>query len=329
VLFTKKRALALSALLSIRLSLHQALAATNDDDARRALAKPDAVNAMCKLLRAVKNDRIGTSMMDINVCGAVAPYNELLGGKLVAMLMTSPEVVREYKKRYDGSESVIASRMAGRPITKSADLVLLTTSGIYPGRSSQYNRIRIPAERVTGRIGEIKFEESGATEAYSTIHLSTETVSLLQEAFEKENHYRHVTGKFGEGVSPRLRKVRQQFDNMGLDSDELLRTGHSRTQYMIQLARNSSDFLMGRSDDPDFILGGNGTPEETEAIAEYWRQRWLSKRIADPKILSKLRQHSAMFPSLHGANVRMPHAGQEELFEDDEYIWEVNDEQEI
>jgi hypothetical protein len=35
-------------------------------------------------------------MADITVCGAVQPYNAVLGGKLVAMLSASPEVVQAY-----------------------------------------------------------------------------------------------------------------------------------------------------------------------------------------------------------------------------------------
>jgi len=38
------------------------------------------------------------------------------------MLMMSPEVVAEYRRRYAGVPSVIASSMAGRPIVRPADL---------------------------------------------------------------------------------------------------------------------------------------------------------------------------------------------------------------
>jgi hypothetical protein len=64
----------------------------------------------------------------------VPPYNELLGGKLVAMLMTSPEVVLEYRRRYGGIPSVIASSMAGRPVVRPADLVFLGTTSLYDQR---------------------------------------------------------------------------------------------------------------------------------------------------------------------------------------------------
>jgi hypothetical protein len=57
----------------------------------------------------VKAERIGIAMMDISICGAIAPYNSLLGGKLVSLLLCSPEVVKEYEARYGEQTSVIAS----------------------------------------------------------------------------------------------------------------------------------------------------------------------------------------------------------------------------
>ena len=54
-------------------------------------------DAIRKMLKKAKADRVGIAVADITVCGAVQPYNAILGGKLVAMLATSPEVVVEYR----------------------------------------------------------------------------------------------------------------------------------------------------------------------------------------------------------------------------------------
>ena len=43
-----------------------------------------------------------SAIADLTICGAIPPYNEVLGGKLVAMLMMSPEVVAEYRRRDAG-----------------------------------------------------------------------------------------------------------------------------------------------------------------------------------------------------------------------------------
>ena len=88
------------------------------------------------------------------VCGAVQPYNAILGGKLVAMLAASPEIVVEYRHRYSAAQSEIASSMAGRPIVRTPVLVLLGTTSLYGVGSSQYNRIEIPCDRIGGTAGE-------------------------------------------------------------------------------------------------------------------------------------------------------------------------------
>ena len=36
-------------------------------------------------MRKGKADRVGTAIVDLPVCGALPPYSEILGGKLVAM----------------------------------------------------------------------------------------------------------------------------------------------------------------------------------------------------------------------------------------------------
>lgn len=73
-------------------------------------------------------------VMDAFVLGAVPPYNELLGGKLVAMLAASAEVRHAFKARYSGSIGLISGE------TFSGDLALITTQSAL-GRSSMYNRL--------------------------------------------------------------------------------------------------------------------------------------------------------------------------------------------
>ena len=88
---------------------------------------------------------------NISICGAIPPYNEILGGKLVSMLLASPEVSAAYKRKYQKSPSIIASSLAGRTVIKPAELVFLGTTSLYGIGSSQYNRIKIPCEEIDGQ----------------------------------------------------------------------------------------------------------------------------------------------------------------------------------
>ena len=75
--------------------------------------------------------------MDAFVLGALPPYNKILGGKLVALLAASSNVVRDFRRKYREYEGIISKK------GKNPRLVLLTTSSAL-GRSSLYNRLRIP-----------------------------------------------------------------------------------------------------------------------------------------------------------------------------------------
>ena len=147
-LFRSKRALALATYLRARAVMNEAFEGKPTAEKLAALAATGyGSDAIRRVLKKAKGDRVGIAVADITVCGAVQPYNALLGGKLAAMLATSPEVVHHYRRRYARAESEIASSVAGRPIVRTSKLVLLGTTSLYGVGSSQYNRIKIPARR--------------------------------------------------------------------------------------------------------------------------------------------------------------------------------------
>src|SRR5439155_16177763 len=126
-----------------------------------------------RMVRRAKAERVGIAMADISVCGAVPPYNAILGGKLVSMVVAGPEVVAAYRRRYAEAMSEIASSMAGRPVVRPPHLVFLGTTSLYGGGSSQYNRIRIPCDRLGGAEGDaIEFRRLGLSESFGTSQYS-------------------------------------------------------------------------------------------------------------------------------------------------------------
>jgi hypothetical protein len=93
-LFRSKRALELSRLLSVRKVLRQYFDESPNKNRLLEFVNTRAgKDAVSRIVRKAKADRVGTAIADLTICGAVPPYNEILGGKLVAMLMVSPEVV--------------------------------------------------------------------------------------------------------------------------------------------------------------------------------------------------------------------------------------------
>ena len=124
-------------------------------------------------IRRAKAETVGTEIADITVCGAIAPYTHLLGGKLVASLLASPTVVRAYHEKYREKPSEIASSIAGRSVVRPANLVYLGTTSLYGAGSSQYNRIKIPAD-VLDSSSDLKFVALGRSRSFGTSHLSQE-----------------------------------------------------------------------------------------------------------------------------------------------------------
>ena len=70
---------------------------------------PDGQRAINIALFYLRIKIYSTQAVDLNVCGSIAPYNELLGGKLVTLLMGSKEVMENYDNYYKKYESIISS----------------------------------------------------------------------------------------------------------------------------------------------------------------------------------------------------------------------------
>jgi hypothetical protein len=318
-LFRSKRALALAAYLRARGALKAALGSKPTAANLAALASTgDGADVIRKVLKKAKADRIGIAVADITVCGAVQPYNAILGGKLVAMLATSPEVVREYRRRYEGAESEIASSMAGRPITRSPALVLLGTTSLYGVGSSQYNRIRIPCDRLGGSPTDfLRYDELGRSESFGTSQYSEETLEALTDLVQQSAGGQRVNSIFGEGTSPKMRKVRQALDTLGLPSELLLRHHRPRVVYGVRLVHNLSDYLLGLDLQPRYLTPLEHPEAASERIAAWWRERWLRNRILSDEVLKEVSQHTLVHPICHGARVSTPRSSeQQSLFSD-------------
>ena len=305
-LFKSKRSHLLADLLELRVHLDAHFDGRYSANKLRELAETaGGRRAIRKVVRKAKADRVGIAMADINVCGAVQPYNALLGGKLVSMLAVSPAVVEEYRKRYAGAVSQIASSMAGRPIVRRSNLVVLGTTSLYGSGSSQYNRVKIPASALGGNTDSaIAFEDIGESESFGTSQFSDEAVRAIVECLRQSTNGERVNSIFGEGVSPRLRKIREGLVLLGLPGQTLLQHQRRRTVYGISLVSNLEDYLLGIDRRPKYIYS-TGLRDSVDSIVAWWRHRWLSGRIQSDAVLDKVAAHRHVHPMCHGARVQV------------------------
>lgn len=308
-LILKKRALTLYQLLYARrvlqrlretpLSLRQAV--------ERSLGRDDFRAALTYATFSNKREKAGINMLEITTCGAIAPYNHLLGGKLVALLLLSPQVGSDYRTRYGRKHSWISSQIKGEKVYRDCDLVFLSTTSLYSVGSSQYNRLYLPAETFHPQQPRIEYKNRPnqedirdgysqrsdkkywQTSGYGTVHFSSETSEAVVELGIQENGFREVNSIFGEGFSPKLRKIRAGLMAVGLDPEVLLRHNQPRLLYCIELCPNGLRFLNGEDVAlPEYIAKPEDVADATEKIAEYWRRRWLISRLHTPGVLDRV-----------------------------------------
>lgn len=308
-LFRSKRAKQLAVLLSIRM-VFQAEKISGDvtkSSWNQAFENARFCQAVSQIVRMLKGERVGVNMMDITVCGAVAPYNLLLGGKLVCLLLCSSEVINHYEQRYKNQTSLIASSMRGAPVHRKAQLVLLCTTSLYGASLSQYSRVKVPAEAIGGKPNEkVEYRSIGLSEGFGSFHISQETLGLIATLIGRSKEARKVNSIFGEGVNPLMRKIREGLELLGLPSDVLLNHGNKRVVYGVALAGNFRDVLLGFTDSARYNVPLTRDKLRTAMLADFWRERWLLKRLEKPNILDEVSKHTLVYPIKHGAQVELP-----------------------
>src|SRR5262249_52890435 len=158
-----------------------------------------------------------------------------------------------------------------------------------------------PAHAVGGMSGEaVRYVELGKTMGKGSHHISDDTVDEAEALLTQQADGHRVNSIFGEGVNPRLRKIRSGLDICGFDSDYVLEHGNPRVLYGVALASNFRDLLVGRTGKPDYILPLNSPTEATKLVAGYWQRRWLLGRIQKEHVLSQVEAHSLIHPIQHG-----------------------------
>ncbi len=317
-LFRAKRAVELANLLDLWNKVNDAYRDKGGAERIKALvATSDGRDVLSRVIRVARSMTVGTAIADLTVCGAIAPYNHLAGGKLVAMLAASPEAVLAYRDRYKDADSIIASSMAGRRINRPANLVFIGTTSLYGKRPNQYDRIAYSCDDIGGKEDdEIRYHyirdnyegstSKGATRGVGTFHFSPGTLRSLEEYSLAERGGWRVNNVFGEGTSPKMRAIREGMGALGLEPDQVLTHGMGKCLYGVSLVRNLRDYLLRMDEKPDYRFSLDHPKEATQRIAAKWYQRWAATRAERIDVLEKIRKETLVYPIRHRARVVMP-----------------------
>ncbi len=204
--------------------------------------------------------------MDAYVVGALPPYNDLLGGKLIAYILSSNELRRIYKNKYADTKTIINSR------ERISDLALIMTTSLYGLNSSQYNRLKYKKS--------LLYKPIGTTSGYGTIHISNETFSAMRELVLSEGY--DISHKFGDGPNWRMRVVRTACDILNLDSNVILKHSFKRGLFAVPLVVNWKKYLNGNAKK---IIYRNLPLKD---LTKHWQTRWLFMRKQNKEVIARV-----------------------------------------
>lgn len=194
-----------------------------------------------------------TCMLDAHVLGAIQPYSQLLGGKLVSCLLRSTDIREIFRKKYAGNVGIISQE------ARNARLLAITTSSSL-GRSSVYNRLKL--------AGQTYFRSIGYTEGFGHFQIP-------QGMFEEMRHYLKLIdhpyadgNRFGTGPNWRFRTVRACLDEIGLNTN-ILQHNVKREVFICPLAINYREILQGTQRRPSWT-GLSSVAEVGKLAVERW-----------------------------------------------------------
>lgn len=191
--------------------------------------------------------------MDVYTIGAVPPYSQIIGGKLVAGLVSSNLVRQVYWRLYAGKRTELQDKLIEQP------LIAATTTSAF-GRSSIYNRLKFKDRLLA--------EPIGYTKGYGTIHLEElypDIVKLLRAELPT-----FVTGGYGNGPKIRWQNFTRALQLVGLPQ-EFLEHGLQREVFLFRFVQELEQGMAGGS-------FGHSINLSVENYSDYWKERWALPR---------------------------------------------------
>lgn len=197
------------------------------------------------------------NIMDAYVLGAVAPYNSLLGGKLVACLVRTRQVYQDFQETYGNTKGIISGK------EKHAKLLAVMTSSSL-GRSSIYNRLKLNGVKY--------FRSIGYTSGWGHFHVPDQLFSDLRKYLRDIDHPYADLNRFGQGPNWRLRTTRAALEAIGFN-DDLLKHGIQREVFLCEFTSNALRMLKTGKGRPNLT-----TLSTVEQVSELALERWVRPR---------------------------------------------------
>ncbi len=187
--------------------------------------------------------------MNAHRVGALPPYNDLIGGKMVALALVSNEIREAYKRKYKNYKTLLKQREI------ESDLLFITTTSAF-GKSSIYNRLKYNDEVVAISLG--------YTKGYGTFHIPEAIYKEMIELLKEEGF--NTDRCYGNGPSRKLRLIRLALKTLGF-SNSYTNHGIKREFYLFPLVKNLKEVIHNQ-ESPIWY------DRPLQELFEYWKRRW-------------------------------------------------------
>lgn len=196
-----------------------------------------------------------SKVMDGFVIGSVPPYSMVLGGKLIASILFSNQVRKDFSNRYKGTTSLISRKV------HSGDLVLITTLSAL-GKSAIYDRIKLPNGQ--------KFISVGFSGGYGEFHFNGTTYENMKKLVLLNKPSSQKKKEWGTGFRNKREVVGKALSLLNISWTYSMH-GVKREQFLIPLAKNYKEVLC-KNTRPDYY------DISIEEISQYMIKRWIVPR---------------------------------------------------
>ncbi len=185
--------------------------------------------------------------------GALPPYNQLIGGKMVALAMTSNELRDAYQLKYKERKTILKDRII------EPDLLFITTTSAF-GKSSIYNRLKYNNE-VVG-------ESLGYTQGYGSFQIPEKLYKEICKFLERRGIETSTT--FGYGPSRKIKLLYTACRLMKLP--DFSSHNLKREFFLFPLVENIKEAIQGQT--PIYYQ------RDLNKMVEFWKKRWCMPRSA-------------------------------------------------
>lgn len=203
-----------------------------------------------------KRDYWVNQSMSAQRLGAVPPYNSILGGKLVAMLMTCNKLREDFRKKYSHKATVLRGREL------PARLLFITTTGAF-GKSSIYNRLKLKDEWLAKFIG--------YSNGFGSFHISNEIYEKILIMLEEGGA--NVKRGYGSGPSRKMRLIQDGMAALGYENGGF--HGIRRAIYLFPFAKNLPDLIADKRRRPAW------SSRKASDLTDFWKDRWILPRALE------------------------------------------------